>query len=65
MKLIKGSPRIEVFASKNSGKKVIIKILMLAITLSSNFEIIKANKNANIQNGVKILYSNIPKNLLE
>lgn len=65
IKLIKGSPRIEVFASRNNGKKINIKMLILAIILSSNFEIIKASKNANMQKGVKILYSNIPRNLLE
>lgn len=51
--------------SKNSGRKIIVKVLILAIILSPNFEIMNARMNPKIQNGVNILYSKIPKNLLE
>lgn len=54
-----------VFAIKNSGKNTRIKILIERITETFNFERIKARAKPNMQKGRRILYSNIPRNLLE
>ena len=54
-----------VFAIKNNGKNTRIKILIESIVEIFNFERIKASTNPNIQKGRSILYSNIPRNLLE
>ena len=54
-----------VFAIKNSGKNTRIKILIERIIETFNFERIKASAKPNMQKGIRILYSNIPRNLLE
>lgn len=54
-----------VFASKKRGRKIKIKLLMAATVERLSLERRKASTNPKIQNGSKILYSKIPKNLLE
>ena len=63
--LMSGSLNMVVFASKKRGRKIKIKLLMAATVERLSLERRKASTNPKIQNGSKILYSKIPKNLLE
>lgn len=60
-----GSLNILVFTNKNIGKNIRINSIIPNCTSVQNLAIIIANTSPNIQDGISVLYSKTPRNLLE
>lgn len=60
-----GSLNILVFTNKNIGRNIRINSIIPNCTSVQNLAIIIANTSPNIQDGISVLYSKTPRNLLE
>lgn len=60
-----GSLNILVFTNKNIGRNIRINSIIPNCTSVQNLSIIIANTSPNIQDGISVLYSKTPRNLLE
>lgn len=59
------SLNILVFTNKNIGRNIRINSIIPNCTSVQNLAIIIANMSPNIQDGISVLYSKTPRNLLE
>lgn len=59
------SLNILVFTNKNIGRNIRINSIIPNCTSVQNLAIIIANTSPNIQDGISVLYSKTPRNLLE
>ena len=59
------SLNILVFTNKNIGRNIRINSIIPNCTSVQNLGIIIANTSPNIQDGISVLYSKTPRNLLE
>ncbi len=59
------SLNILVFINKNIGRNIRINSIIPNCTSVQNLAIIIANTSPNIQDGISVLYSKTPRNLLE
>ena len=60
-----GSLNILVFTNKNIGKNIRMNNIIPNCTSVQSLDIIIANTSPNIQEGISVLYSKTPRNLLE